>query len=218
MNPPQDAVYPGEYAYYLLGDIRNKTVLNLGCSGGENSVILARRGAKVVGLDLSPDLVEIARRRAQIHEQTVDFIVASAYSTGLPGESIDVVFGEAILHHLDLERAASEIRRILRPGGYAVFIEPIRDSATIRFLRRLIPYRHPDISPYEYPLTHKQLEDFVRGFELSATRRFDLPPRRLAELIGWSQVFPRKLDQWLLTTLPWVGHFAAIIVFKMDSE
>jgi SAM-dependent methyltransferase len=125
MNPQQDTVYALEYAYYLLSNVLNKTVLDLGCGAGENSVLLARRAAKVVALDISPDLVEIAQRRAEVHGQTVQFIVTSAYATGLPLESIDVVFGEAILHHLDLEHAANEIRRILRPGGYAVFVEPI---------------------------------------------------------------------------------------------
>ena len=144
-------------------------------------MVLARRAAKVVGLDISPDLVEIAKQRAQVQGQTVQFVVSSAYATGLPGESVDVVFGEAILHHLDLERAANEIRRVLRPGGYAVFVEPIRDSATLRFLRRLMPSRQPDISPYEYPLTQKQLVSFAQGFELSALRRFDLP---LSQLVG----------------------------------
>src|ERR1700737_4940527 len=109
MNPHQDTVYALEYAYYLLGNVLDKTVLDLGCGAGDNSVLLARRAAKVVGLDISPDLVEIARRRAQAQGQTVQFIVTSAYATGLKGESVDVVFGEAILHHLDLERPGNEI-------------------------------------------------------------------------------------------------------------
>jgi ubiquinone/menaquinone biosynthesis C-methylase UbiE len=88
-------------------------------------VLLACWAAKVVGLDISPDLVEMAQRRAQAQRQTVQFIVTSACATGLPWESVDVVFGEAILHRLDLERAANEIRRILRPGGCAIFVEPI---------------------------------------------------------------------------------------------
>ena len=218
MNPQQDTVYALEYAYYLLGNVLNKTVLDLGCGAGENSVVLARRAAKVVGLDISPDLVEIAKRRAQVQGQAVQFMVSSAYATGLPGESIDVVFGEAILHHLDLERAANEIRRILRPGGYAVFVEPIRDSATLRFLRRLMPSRQPDISPYEYPLTQKQLVSFSQGFELSAMRRFDLPFWQLSGRIVWRHRFALKVDRWLLTAVPWIGHFASSIVFRMHSK
>lgn len=225
MNPQQDTVYALEYAYYLLGNVLNKTVLDLGCGAGENSVLLARRAAKVVGLDISPDLVEIAQRRAQVHGQTVQFIVTSAYATGLPGESVDVVFGEAILHHLDLELAANEIRRILRPGGYAIFVEPIRDSATLRFLRRMMPSREPDISPYEYPLTQKQLMSFAQGFELSAIRRFGLPLWHLARLIGWRRGcldwrhrLALTVDRWLLTAVPWIGHFASIVVFQMRAK
>jgi SAM-dependent methyltransferase len=225
MNPHEDTVYALEYAYYLLGNVFNKTVLDFGCGAGENSVLLARRAGKIVGLDISPDLVEIAQRRAQVHGQTVQFIVASAYATGLPAESVDVVFGEAILHHLDLERAANEIRRILRPGGYAIFVEPIRDSATLRFLRRLVPSRQLDISPHEYPLTQKQLVRFAQDFELSAIRRFDLPFSQLVGRIGWTHDclswrnrFALNVDRWLLTAFPWIGHFASIVVFQIYAK
>jgi SAM-dependent methyltransferase len=223
MNPRHDTVYALEYAYYLLGDVLNKTVLDLGCGTGENSVLLARRATQVVGLDISPDLVKIARRRAQAQGQTIQFIVTSAYATGLPRESVDVVFGEAILHHLDLERAANEVRRILRPGGYAIFVEPIRDSATLRFLRCLVPPRRSDISPYEYPLTRKQLVSFAKDFELSAIRRFDLPFSQLVarigwkhDCLGWKHRFALTVDRWLLKAVPWIGHFASIVVFQIS--
>jgi ubiquinone/menaquinone biosynthesis C-methylase UbiE len=44
----------------------------------------------------------------------VEFIVGSAHDVPLPDESVDVVFGIAILHHLDLKLAARELRRVLR--------------------------------------------------------------------------------------------------------
>lgn len=216
MNPPPNTIYPLEYAYHLLGDVRHKTILDLGCGAGENTLMLAHRGANVVGLDLSSDLIEIAKRRLRVNGQKAEFIVSSAYATGLRTQCIDVVFGAAILHHLELEPTATEIRRILRPRRYAVFTEPIRDSATLRFLRRLIPYQSRDVSRYEYPLTRKQLDGFARGFQLSAVRRFHLPPTRLATLIGWRSKLPLKADRWLLDTAPWLGHFAATVVFRMD--
>src|SRR4051794_13888528 len=55
LSPPEDTAYPLEYAYWLLGDVRDKTVLDLGCGSGSNTVLLADRGARVTGLDLSPD-------------------------------------------------------------------------------------------------------------------------------------------------------------------
>ena len=55
LNPPADTVFPLEYAFHLLGDIEAKQVLDLGCGTGEEIVTLARRGAHVIGIDISPD-------------------------------------------------------------------------------------------------------------------------------------------------------------------
>src|SRR5438034_10524843 len=46
LDPPWHTVYPLEYAYALLGDVRGRTVLDFGCGSGENTVLLARRHAK----------------------------------------------------------------------------------------------------------------------------------------------------------------------------
>ena len=62
-NPPADTIYPLEYACHLLGDVKGKTILEYGCGDGVNTVLLANRGAKVISLDLSAELVDIARRR-----------------------------------------------------------------------------------------------------------------------------------------------------------
>lgn len=59
-NPAADTNFPLEYAYHLLGDAHSKTVLDYGCGSGDNSVLLANHGAKVVGVDISPDLIELA--------------------------------------------------------------------------------------------------------------------------------------------------------------
>src|SRR5690348_16362479 len=108
LDPPGNTPYGLEYAFYLLGDVRGKKVLDLGCGTGENLLPLIKRGADVVAMDISPELVELARRRlreAGITDRTDIVQVGSAYETGLLDESIDVVFSMALLHHLDLERA-----------------------------------------------------------------------------------------------------------------
>src|SRR5688500_10843099 len=60
LNPPADTPYQLEYAYHLLGDVKGKTVLDYGCGAGENSVLIASHGAaRVIGIDISPELVEL---------------------------------------------------------------------------------------------------------------------------------------------------------------
>src|SRR5213083_2194375 len=102
LNPPLDTVYPLEYAYALLGDVRGRTVLDFGCGSGANTLLLARRGANVVGVDISAELIALAQRRLALNglPGAARFIVGSAHDLPMEADSVDVVFGIAILHHL----------------------------------------------------------------------------------------------------------------------
>src|SRR5688500_8469656 len=53
--PAETTPYALEYAYHLLGDVTGKTVLEFGCGDGMNTVMLAKRGAKVIAFDISAD-------------------------------------------------------------------------------------------------------------------------------------------------------------------
>ena len=119
------------------------------------------------GIDISEDLLRLARRRLSVsgRDGGATFIAGSAHDMPFPDNSIDVVFGIAILHHLDLDLVSREVRRVLKPGGRAIFQEPVRNSPIVRFVRSLIPYRAPDISPYERPLTDEELETIREGVQ-----------------------------------------------------
>ena len=80
-KPPADTFYPLEYAYHLLGDVAGKTVLDYGCGLGDNSVLLASRGAKVIGVDISPELIELAEKRLELHHlaENAEFRVSDRF-------------------------------------------------------------------------------------------------------------------------------------------
>lgn len=119
LSPPANTPLPLRYAFYLLGDIHDKVVLDLGCGSAENIAPLLAKGEKVIAVDLSQELIELAVRRIRLSTPTIlpQFLVGSAYDVPLPNESVDVVLCASLLHHLDIPRAMEEIRRILRPGG-----------------------------------------------------------------------------------------------------
>jgi 2-polyprenyl-3-methyl-5-hydroxy-6-metoxy-1,4-benzoquinol methylase len=221
VNPPADTLFPLEYAFHLLGDVTGRVVLEYGSGWGENTIVLARRGAQVHALDISPELIEINRRRMQVNGVTsgVRFSVASAYDVPCPESSVDVVFGMAILHHLDLELAAREVYRVLRPGGRAIFSEPMRSSPTLRALRRMIPCRLPaNVSPYERPLTLGELAEFSKGFLVGRSRSFELPWSRAAEripLLRTSLMALRRWDRAMLARFPGLAYYAAVRVFEI---
>ncbi|HEX5473903.1 MAG TPA: methyltransferase domain-containing protein [Vicinamibacterales bacterium] len=218
--PMAETTYPLEYAYHLLGDVRGRVVLDFGCGSGANSMLLAGRGALVIGVDISDDLLQLARRRLAINGAGEDcrFVVGSAHDLPLPDDSVDVVFGMAILHHLDLDLVAREVYRVLRPGGRAIFEEPVRNSRALRLMRRLVPLRSPDVSPFERPLTDAELRRFTSRFDHVRVRAFGLPHVRLAKrlrLRGGLQSRAYASDGRLLRRWPALARYAAVRVLEV---
>ena len=218
--PPADTDYPLEYAYHLLGDVTGRRIVDFGCGSGANTALLANRGAHVWGVDISEDLIRLAQRRMQVSGRPggAQFIVGSAHDLPFPDGSIDVVFGIAILHHLDLQLVSREVHRVLKPGGRAIFQEPVRNSRIIRFLRSLIPYRAPDISPFERPLTDRELRAFAQPFSSSRVRPFLLPHVQVGQVLPilknqWRRLY--AVDAALLRLLPFLQHFAGIRVIEV---
>jgi ubiquinone/menaquinone biosynthesis C-methylase UbiE len=220
--PSSDTAYPLEYAFHLLGDVTGRRVVDFGCGSGANSVLLANRGAHVWGIDISEDLLRLARQRLQASGRGggATFIAGSAHDMPFPDASIDVVFGIAILHHLDLDLVSKEVRRVLKPGGRAIFQEPVRNSPVIRFARRLVPYHAPDISPFERPLTDAELARFAEGFSSVAIRAFALPHVQVGQVLPVVKNYWRTLyesDRRLLHAAPVLRRYASIRVIHLTK-
>ncbi len=220
LNPPAETPYGLEYAFHLLGDIHEKTVVDLGCGAGETLIPLIKRGANVVALDISPELIALALRRMEIHgidAKSAVVRVGSAYDTELPDSSVDVVFCMALLHHLDLPKAHTEIYRILRPGGRFILREPIRFSRTMNALRKLFPEPKADISDYEHPMTRDELSVVTHGFTVLADRNFRLPFIPLLQKLKMMTKSVWLCDRWLLGHLPGLEHIATGKVMSLQK-
>jgi SAM-dependent methyltransferase len=217
LDPPADTPFPLEYAFHLLGDVRGKTVFDLGCGSGETIIPLVHRGAQVYGIDISPDLIEIANRRLCDAGLTATVQVGSAYETGLPDNSIDVVFCMSLIHHLDIALVREEMRRILRPGGYIVLKEPIRFSKGYGLLRSLLP-SHEDISEYEHPLTQEEFKTFQEGFRVDGLRFFRLPFVPLVRrILPGRQRAAFRASRWILDTLPATARYATATAMRLHK-
>jgi len=120
------------------------------------SVVFARCGASVTGIDLSAGYIAEAQRRAMVNCVSADFRLADAERLPFADASFDCIWGNAILHHLDLTRMAAEIRRVLKPGGRAVFCEPWGENRLLRILRYL-PGMGKAHTDDEAPLTRRTL-------------------------------------------------------------
>lgn len=195
------------------GELEGKRVLDLGCGSGDLTVLLAMAGARTTGVDLSPGMVDVARRRVERFAPGAEARFAAAPAEDLPLEdgSVDVILGRFILHHLDIPRAARECARVLAPGGKAMFVENSGRNPVLMFSRRYLagrfgiprygtiderPLSEEDIGALREHLPGLALEypvfDFFTIFDRQVLRhRWPRAGRML-----------RRLDKWVWKRVP----------------
>ena len=152
------------YLKEILDQCNDKSILEYGCgSDGGDSFTLARGGATVIGIDISPVAVTEAQSlsRQKALEDKTSFLVSDAENLDFPDGHFDMVVGSGILHHLDIQKSIREISRVLKPDGKAVFLEPLAHNPVIRLYRLLTPsLRTQD----EHPLARNDLAYIRQSF------------------------------------------------------
>lgn len=125
---PKDTPYLRRHISEILRFIRyieGERVLEIGCGMGRYTIILAKQGVRVTGVDLSPVLLE---RLRDYNTSDYDIPLIPGNVENLPIEfrsKFDIVLGFFTLHHIfNLEKAFSGIKACLKPGGRIIFLEP----------------------------------------------------------------------------------------------
>jgi 2-polyprenyl-3-methyl-5-hydroxy-6-metoxy-1,4-benzoquinol methylase len=201
-----------------LGDVRGKHVLDFGCGHGMASVVLARRGARVTAFDLSGWYVAEARERVRANgvEDFVQVVQASGEQLPFSDQCFDAIWGNAILHHLDLHRAGRELARVLRPDGVAVFCEPWGENPLLEWARRRLPYREKARSRDERPLCRGDLQPLFAHFD-----EVQCEPQQLFGMVQrvWPGVPLReridRLDARLFRRWPRLARFCRYMIVSL---
>jgi SAM-dependent methyltransferase len=188
-----------------LGVVNGLRVLDLGCGHGMASVVLARRGAVVTACDLSPGYVREARIRADANGAAVRHVVCDGARLPFADGCFERIWGNAILHHLDLDQAAHELHRVLAPGGIGVFCEPWAGNRLLNWARQRLFYPGRHRTADEVPLGPRDLEPLrrlfpslrVQGFQfLSMVGRVLNEPRLRSGLAWCDDLLLRRVPRW----------------------
>jgi len=107
----------------LIGNIQGKKLLDAGCGEGHNTRKLAAAGAKVVGIDLSSKMIELAQQEESLHPLGISYVEGSF--TSMPafanGQFDMIVAFMSLMDGPDYEKAIHEFYRVLRPDGQLIF-------------------------------------------------------------------------------------------------
>lgn len=150
----------GRWIIENLGSLDGLSVLELGSGAGEGAVYFAMQGAKVTATDLSEGMLKVVNKLAKHNDVSVNTVVAPADDLrAFPDDSFDIVYGANLLHHVDVKKTLTEVKRVLKPGGRAAFWDPIAYNPAINVYRRMATeVRTPD----EHPLTMSDIK-IMRG-------------------------------------------------------
>lgn len=199
----------------FLGDLHGKHVLEYGCGLGESVVLLAKSGAYVTTFDLSPMSIMVSRQRAKLNhvDSNTRFVVAAGENLPYADESFDIIFGRAILHHLEADLGWFDINRVLKPGGKAVFVEPMGMNPLLNFVRDYVPYLHKNPRGADHPLTYEHIHKWGRGshtFWYCEIQLLSMLERGFG--FGKRIRLLRQLDDFLLKQLPFLRRFCRYVI------
>lgn len=213
------------HLFGLLGPLGGRTVLDLGCGYLPTAVYFAQAGARrVYACDVSRKAVACVREMAEAAgvRERVSFLVCAGEQLPFAAETMDVVHGEGVLHHLRLPLAGAEIARVLKRGGKGAFKDPLGHNPFLELARDYLPRR--DRKPTkgtDRPLKLSDIAKFGRNFKIVAYRGFELfsmilllfGARGASKLV--KQV--RILEEYILGCFPILRRFCRFVVTGVEK-
>lgn len=193
----------------LGGDLAGRRILDLGCGTGGSACYLARAGARVSAIDVSEKNIALTGAWCARNKVAVDARVMPCEDLAFEPGTFDGIVGFFILHHVAIEKAASAIRRVARPGAPAVFVETFGDNALLMFFRdRVLPvFRLNKGSPDEHPLTARSfaaVEGILGKAVVYAPELifFRLIASYVFNDARWARRFFSAIDDWIGRIIP----------------
>lgn len=190
---------------------RGRAVLDVGCGAAVDLARFARGGATVTGVDLAPSAVALARTNFEQQGLTGRFEVADGEQLPFPDNAFDLVYAHGVVQYTSTpQKLIDECRRVLKPGGQAIFqvynriswlnalsklmkVGLEHDDAPVllkfsaaEFRRLLAGFREVRIVPERFPVTSR-LHGGWKGtvYNTFFVGTFNALPRPLVRRFGW---------------------------------
>ena len=207
---------------WILDRCQEKRVLDYCCGTGEFTCFIAKNSAETVGIDISEVSIDACKKRSidEKVDKKVCFFVMDAENLEFPDGSFDVIVCAGVLHHLDIQRAYSELARVLKPSGEIICGEPLAYNPIIQLYRKMTPHLRTEWEA-EHMLRRSSTELAKKYFGKVETRFFHLATLAAVpfrNLPGFNAIlsFLEIIDRVLLK-LPILKWLAWQVVFILSQ-
>lgn len=234
------AALENKYILQCIGSLDKKKVLDLGCGIGDASIYFAKKNAKVYAIDISDKMIKFLQHMMSKYkvENKISAKVCPAENITYAENSFDVVYGNGVLHHVNIHKAQKEIKRVLKPGGEAYFIEPLSYNPVINVYRHMASHvRTVD----EEPLSLRDINMFISKFKSGSHKEFHFTTLLVflyfffVERVHpnseryWKKIlkeghkyerhiyFLSRLDEVLFKLIPFFRRFAWVTVIRVEK-
>jgi len=212
---------PNENKLKLLGNVKGKKILEIGCGGGQCSIAFAKQGAKCSGLDLSREQLRHAEELAKKERVPVKFLKHDIQTLrGIKSKTYDIVFSAFALQYVpDLTRCFKEVFRVLKKEGLFVFSfdHPFYSSLSPETFKIDKNYNKPgrieeietwpDGSKHKFVAYMRKISDIFdslqkAGFSIEKIiEPFDKKMEKAWKGGNWQEIYPEKLIKMIGPTI-----------------
>lgn len=169
-------------------------LLDMGVGTGWTSVFLARRGYTVTGVDIAPQMIELAEQNRERYDApNLDFVVSDFEDLRVEGPFDCVLFYDSLHHAIDGEKAMASAHRVLRPGGLCLTLEPGYGHSRTSDSRRAI--EEMDITEKDMHPERVIALSRPAGFQSARILHFDFIPTEIRNRTGPYRVTKDKIRQ-----------------------
>lgn len=209
-----------EYQYsWLKTKCENGAMLlDFACGNGENGIFASQSGANCIGIDISPEGVENANKNARELgvEDRCKFEVMDGENMTFPDNTFDLSVEYGALHHVDMDKAMSELHRVLKSGGEMICVEALKHNPLIHWYRKKTPHLRTEWEA-NHILKVQDLDIVRKYFTVVNVKFFHLAvlasvPFRKTPFFKPLHFLLDKIDQILLRSYL-IGKYGWIMIF-----
>lgn len=213
-----------EYKHKWLDQrcLADMKILDFACGNGENGVYAATAGAECIGIDISPEGVANANKNAEKFgvADRCRFVAMDGENMTFADNTFDLGVEYGALHHVELDKALSELARVLKPNGEMICVEALRHNPLIHWYRRRTPHLRTEWE-VDHILGVESLDIMRKYFGKVEVRFFHLTalalvPLRKTFLFRFLLPVTNFIDRILLST-QLVGKYGWIMVVELGQ-